>query len=146
MKKRLIMMAVGVGLSSFAFTQDVPANVMSTFKSKFPTATEVHWDKENETEWEAEFEFNGMDYTANFSSDGIWKETEHELTANELPATVKQTLTTEFSGYTIKEVEMVETPTFTGYEVEIKKGSVTLEVLIDNSGKVIKKKVESKVD
>ncbi len=77
----------------------VPNNVNAAFMKKFPNAKKVSWDKENDTEWEAEFKMNGQEYSANFSSAGIWMETEHEIKKADIPAAVKKTLDTEFAGY-----------------------------------------------
>jgi len=142
----MTMITLLAGFTQMTYAQDTPSKVTDAFNSKFPNAKSIRWDKENETEWEAEFTINGVEYSANFSKDGAWKETEHEVKIDELPAEVISTLKTQFAGYEIKEVEMVETPTFTGYEVELKKGKETLEVLMDKAGKVIKKKVEMEED
>ena len=121
--------------------QSAPTKVNNAFKAKFPNAKYVEWEKEKETEWEAEFKLNGVEYSANFLNDGTWKETEHEIKVSELPNSVRNTLSTEFSGYEIEGAEMTETPEFSGYEVEIEKGEETIEVVLDKSGKIIKKKV-----
>lgn len=143
MKKTITMMTLLVGATLMSCAQSTPAKVTEAFKSKFPNAKSVEWEKENDTEWEAEFKLNGIEYSANFGTDGTWKETEHEIKVNELPESVKNTLANEFSEYEIEEAEMVETPDFNGYEVEIEKGEETMEVVFDKSGKVIKKKIEN---
>ena len=135
-------MTLLVGATVVSCAQSTPAKVTEAFKAKFPNAKSVEWEKENDTEWEAEFKLNGVEYSANFSTDGMWKETEHEIKVNELPEGVKNTLAKEFSEYEIEEAEMIEIPEFSGYEVEIEKGEETMEVVLDNNGKVIKKKVE----
>lgn len=143
MKKTITMMTLLVGTTLMSCAQSTPAKVTEAFKAKFPNAKSVEWEIENDTEWEAEFKLNGIEYSANFGTDGTWKETEHEIKVNELPESVKNTLAKEFSEYEIEEAEMVETPDFNGYEVEIEKGEETMEVVFDKSGKVIKKKIEN---
>ena len=49
---------------------------------------------------------NGQEYSANFSSDEIWMETEHEINKKDIPAAVKQTLDSKFNGYDIEEAEI----------------------------------------
>ena len=146
MKKTITMMTLLVGATLMSCAQSTPAKVIEAFKAKFPNAKSVEWEKENDTEWEAEFKLNGVEYSANFGTDGTWKETEHEIKTKDLPQAVKNTLDTEFKGYEIEDAEMVETPSFNGYEVEIEKGEETMEVVLDKSGKVIKKKVEEEED
>ena len=136
------MVSLLASLAVMSFAQTAPTKVQDAFKAKFPTAKSVKWEQENDSVWEAEFKVEGVEYSANFSNDGVWKETEHEIKSKDLPQAVKNALATEFAGYEIEEVEMVESPDFTGYEVEIEKGEVTMEVLIDKSGNVIKKKVK----
>lgn len=142
MKKTITMLTLLVGTTLMSCAQSTPAKVTEAFKTKFPNAKSVKWEKENDTEWEAEFKLNGVDYSANFGTDGTWKETEHKIKSKDLPQAVKNTLATEFTGYEIEDAEMVETPSFNGYEVEIEKGEETMEVVLDKSGKVIKKKIE----
>ena len=146
MKKTITMMTLLVGATVVSCAQSTPAKVTEAFKAKFPNAKSVEWEKENDAEWEAEFKLNGVEYSANFSTDGMWKETEHEIKVSELPQSVTSTLSKEFSGFEIEEVEMIETPEFSGYEVEIEKGEETMEVVLNNTGKVIEKKVEEDED
>jgi len=64
--------------------QSVPEKVKSAFAGKFPNASSVKWDKENDEEWEAEFKMDGKEYSANFTVDGNWKETEYEIKKSEI--------------------------------------------------------------
>ena len=140
----LVMLVLTATLQSFA--QDAPTKVKDAFNKKFPQAKSVHWDKENATEWEAEFKMEGKEYSANFGTDGTWKETEYEISEKELPTSVKNTLSKDFKGYDIEGAEVTETPKFKAYEVELEKGETTIEVVIDEHGKVLKKKVEKDDD
>lgn len=119
--------------------QDVPQKVKENFSKKFPNAQKIRWDKEKENEWEAEFKMNGKGYSANFTNDGVWKETESEIKPSELPEPVKKTLEKEFAGYKIEESEISETPEGSFYELEIEKGKTELEVALAKDGKVVKK-------
>jgi hypothetical protein len=141
--KKSIMMPLLLGFGVMSCAQSTPSAVKSTFAKKFPNAKSVEWEKENDSEWEAEFKINEVEYSANFSNDGTWKETEHEIKESELPNAVKNTLDNQFGDYKVEEVELIETPEFSGYEIELEKGEETIELVIDNSGKVLKKKVET---
>jgi hypothetical protein len=140
--KKSIMMPLLLGFVVMSCAQSTPSAVKSTFAKKFPNAKSVEWEKENDSEWEAEFKINEVEYSANFSNDGTWKETEHEIKESELPNAVKNTLDNQFGDYKVEEVELIETPEFSGYEIELEKGEETIELAIDNSGKVLKKKVK----
>lgn len=147
MKTITIIMAMAFGMLSFAAgTENAPEKVQNAFKEKFPTATNVKWEKENDKEWEAEFKIAGKAYSANFSAEGTWMETEYEIAVKDLPANVKAILNDQFKDYEIEEAERVETPTFKGYEVEIEKGEITMEVMLDDAGKVLKKKMNEHDD
>jgi len=162
MKKLIVMLSIFVGSSLMASAQKtattakstpvkeqksqskthaVPEKVQEAFKLKFPTATSVKWEKENETEWEAEFKLDEKEYSTNFLSDGTWIETEQEITSSDLPKAVQQTLSKDFAGFKVEEVETTEKPNFKGYEVELKKGKEKMEVVFDANGKVISTKV-----
>ncbi len=133
------------GFNSFGQkSKQVPDAVKSAFTQKFPNTTKVKWDKENEKIWEAEFQFNGKETSANFDNNGLWLETEYEIALKDIPVAVKTTLDKDFLGYKIKESEISETASGKLYEFEIKKGKEKLEVGIDINGVVIKKEVEKK--
>lgn len=137
---------VAISINACAQKPNVPENVNKAFTQKFPDAKSVKWDKENKTEWEAEFKLNGEEYSANFTNDGVWKETEHEIEKSAIPANVKQTLDTEFAGYKIEESEISETAEGSVYEFELVKAKVKMEVAISPDGKVVKKEVKTKKD
>ena len=118
MRNLMILMVL---VSTMAFTacgqkENVPAIVKTAFDQKFPNATKVSWDKENATEWEAEFNMDGKEYSANFDANGNWKETEYEISKSDIPTAVKSTLDKDFDGYNIEEAEMSETSDGTVYE------------------------------
>jgi len=108
--------------------------------TNFTSAIEIQWEKENATEYEAEFKLNNKSYSANFAADGTWKETEYKIKSTELPSDVKSTITKEYVGYTISKAEVVESPSGSFYEVRLTKEDLKVELVIDKSGKIIKKK------
>ena len=75
MKKVILSTAFLLGTLVLSYGQKsnsmkVPDAVQSAFKTKFPEATKVEWEKESTNEWEAEFKWNGNEYSANFNSAG----------------------------------------------------------------------------
>ena len=148
MRNLMIVLTI---VSTFAFTacgqkENVPAKVKSAFTQKFPTAKKAKWDKENAIEWEVEFKMNGKEYSANFTSDGVWKETEYEIENSDIPTAVKHTLDKEFSGYGLEEAEISETPEGIVYEFDLEKNDNDLEVAISPNGTVVKKEVKEEND
>ena len=116
-----------------------PDPVSDAFDKKFPEAKSVSWEKESNTEWEAEFKIDGISYSANFDLEGNWKETEHKVDINAIPEVVKKSLDQEYSYYKIEESEISETPTGTFYEFKILSEKSRTEVSISSEGKIIKK-------
>ncbi|MDD3624004.1 MAG: PepSY-like domain-containing protein [Proteiniphilum sp.] len=144
--KTLKLMVVLFAVASFtacAQKNTAPEKVLNAFTQKFPTAQKVKWDKENETEWEAEFKLMGEEYSANFTADGQWLETEYEIEKADIPANVKQTLDNEFAGYKIEEAEISETAKGKVYEFALEKGKTEMEVAISPDGQVVKKEVKA---
>ena len=141
--KKSIFTVAALAFGLFACAQTPPAQVNNSFNKKFAGATKVKWDKENDTEWEAEFKLKGKAYSANFSNEGKWMETEHEIKKSAIPANVKQTLDSEFAGYDVEEAEISETAEGTVYEFELEQGETEMEVAISPEGKVVKKEMKT---
>lgn len=146
--KLIVVAFMAISINACAQKVNVSEKVKTAFEQKFPNAQKVKWDKENETEWEAEFKLNGEEYSANFSTDGVWMETEHEIGKSAIPANVKQTLDTEFAGCEIEEAEISETAEGIVYEFKLEKDEQEMEVAISPDGTVKKKemKVEEEED
>lgn len=123
---------------------EVPKAVADAFAQKFPDISKVKWDKENDTEWEAEFKLNSVEYSAIFENNGTWKETEHEINMSEIPEAVTAVLTIDYADYKVKESEISETSEGMVYEFEIKNGKTEMEIAIDKSGRVTKKEEKHK--
>jgi len=127
-------------------SKDVPANVKTAFSQRFPEASEVKWDKEDDEEWEAEFKMNGKKYSANLDNTGAWMETEYEISSDEISEVVKTTIEKEFAGYKIEESIISETADGKAYEFELKKERDKIETTIDMNGKIVKKEQLKKED
>ncbi|SRX52407.1 PepSY-like domain-containing protein [Aequorivita sp. CIP111184] len=136
--KNIFFFALAVILASAAgcAQKKVPIEVDSAFKIKFSNATNISWDKENDHEYEAEFQICGAKYSANFSDAGKWLETEHVITYNELPQAVKQNFIATHKDTKVKGVAKIETSIgSTNYEIEIKQLFGTKELFYDINGK-----------
>jgi len=116
-----------------------PENVKKEFSQKFADARSVKWVSEEANEWEAEFSMNGRKMSACFDTSAVWIDTETEISEKELPAAVLNTLKAEFAEYSKGLIEIYEDPEIKGFELGLKKGDTSVEVIFDNAGKVIKK-------
>lgn len=150
--KNLMLIAVllfAFGIQSCAQKSDpkkVPEQVLSAFKAKFPDVEKAKWERENDTEWEAEFKMDGIEYSASFTTKGRWKETENEIKKSEIPANISTILDQNFTDYDIEEAEMGEGPSGKFYEFEIETDHDEFEVMIDSQGKLTKQKDEDYKD
>ena len=136
MKKNILTTLVILSSIASGFAQGkTPAAATTTFSKLFPDATNVKWGKENDHNYEAEFKWKGVSYSANFSDKGEWLETESPFTFIELPEKVQQAYNTAHKGATVKEVAKIETSKQgTIYEVEMKQGMKTVELFYKSDG------------
>lgn len=145
----ITVLLVAFSMQSYAQKSDsknVPEKVLSAFNAKFPDAKKVEWEMESDSEWEAEFKWNGKEYSANFSTDGEWRETEYEIKESEIPSNIRVILDQNFSDYEIEDPEISETSTGKSYEMEIEAGEEEYEVTIDTKGNLTKKKESEEKD
>lgn len=138
---------------------DPQADMTSDFSTRFPNSSEVVWYRYDPdarvevypTDWnfnmdasdyEVKFKMDGTDYTAYYDN-GKWVRTE-SMTMNtnisKLPANINDLLKTQYSGYTIKDVETEQSSTRTVYEIELAKGNEKCKVHYTAEGAIIKKK------
>jgi len=140
--KNLILFIAALTVISFTScgqkSKDVPAEVKAAFAEKFPQATKVKWDKENATEWEAEFMMKEVEYSANFNLSGTWMETEYVIGSDDLPSAVIETLAADYANYKLGVAEVTETPETKVFELLLKNGMKKIELNIDINGKVLK--------
>ena len=122
---------------SLTALQEAPKLVTEAFSHKFPTAKNVKWSQEKNQEWEAKFKMDKTEYSANFLENGMWKETEHSIEINKVPAEMQANLNKSYPGYSIEEAEISETKETVVYEFEMKKGKSKIEVAINMDGKII---------
>jgi hypothetical protein len=134
-----VAMVLSCAFASCFAQSKTPTAVTTAFNQKFPNATLVKWDKENAHEYEASFEWKGVNYSANFSDAGEWLETESPTSFNQLPEKVQASFNASHKGVTVKAASKIETSKgTTKYEVEIKEGIKTVEFFYTTDGTEIK--------
>ena len=135
MKNILIVLLAVIGTSLSASCQlKITEAAKKAFSSMFPTATNVKWENENATEYEANFKLNNVAVSANFKHDGTWVETETTINTKELPAAVTNAINTKYPGVTYTRAEKIEKPG----------GKILYETVINIKGK--KKEIEINPD
>jgi Putative beta-lactamase-inhibitor-like, PepSY-like len=135
-----IAFLVSITLLSFQLCAQVPALVEQAFTKKFSSATQVKWERESDTEYEANFKLDDVHYSANFSSDGKWLETESPCTYEELPADVLSAFEITFPGKSPRHVYMIQTSELKIlWELEILDGLHRRDLLYYPDGKLYQK-------
>jgi hypothetical protein len=113
-----------------------PEDVSDAFQKKFPAAEKVIWQQEEENEWEAEFMMGEKKMSACFDNSGNWFETETEVSVNELPSSVVDSIHVKYVGFEIEEASGIEKIDFEGFEIKIVKGEEELELMIGEDGTI----------
>lgn len=143
--KKLLFTSVLSLIITFSFAQklvekDVPDNVKNAFKSKFPDAVNVEWEKDS-ADTEAAFLSNEMKTEAKFDVNGNWKETEWEMPTEFVPDTIAGYITKNYKDFKIKEFSMTDSPSGKSYIVEVQKKKEAYELFFAIAGDFQKKVV-----
>jgi hypothetical protein len=62
--------AMLIAVSCSETKSKTPDNLKKALTERFPGVTDAKWEKENDTEWEAEFNLDGVEYSVSFKPDG----------------------------------------------------------------------------
>lgn len=117
----------------------VPANVLKTFQTQHPNATDVEWEKDEEY-YEVEFETATGEHEMLIEKTGLVIMHKGEISPDLLPAKVKDFLNKNYANREIDEVEIMTKDGKTYYEVELDGKVFDDELLISESGELIKSK------
>lgn len=116
----IVLFATATVSAQDLMTSQVPTNLNTNFQKAYPNATDVEWEMEGEN-YKVEFDMGKMDNEIWYSIDGNTIKTEMEITENDLPSAVKNTVQSKYPDYKIDEVEMTEENGKKTYEVELEK-------------------------
>jgi uncharacterized membrane protein YkoI len=108
---------------------------------------EIEKEKENGIiVYEAEIIKDGKEIEIKVDMDGNILEVEKEISIDEAPEKVANTIKDYADGGKIKEIEMEEKNGITVYEAEIIKDGKEIEIKVDSDGKILKEEVEDDDD
>lgn len=140
----------------------VPATVQTSFSARYPAATNVRWSNYTNsyvpvdwdlTDWQVltpqdyavTYDMDGNEYYSWYDSNGNWIGSSYAvINYNGLPAAVNNTLTTQYSGYTISNVRNVYWKDRSAYQVEMVNGDTRVKMLVDANGTILKQKTKMK--
>src|SRR4051794_13638353 len=104
--KTLITFALATCIGFSGYTQKiqekaVPEAVVKAFKTKYPSAKEVKWEKE-QANFEAEFEMKEVSMSAVFNPSGDFIEVESQMDKKMLPKSILESIAKDYPGYKIE--------------------------------------------
>jgi len=128
------------------FSKILPAKVLESFKKTFPTAVINNAGEEKE-KGVTYYEVESVDGTVRrdiiFQADGKIVEIEEKISTGDLPVKVKDSLNSKYPRWEIAAAEKLTKDNKESFEVLLKKGKETKEVVLDKDGTVLKKESKS---
>ncbi|HDZ03921.1 hypothetical protein LCGC14_0199050 [marine sediment metagenome] len=119
----------------------VPRSVQIKFLELEPSALKINWTIDDEI-YQVDCLINSKKSTSYFDKSGNWLETESEIDSEELPEAILKTLRTKMGEYSIVDIELVKTKeNQVLYEVDLKKENKFYDILFNESGKILRKKI-----
>lgn len=145
MKTIRIFFATMLISSTYILPAQISNLAVEAFESKYPGAEAVEWEEE-EGGYEVEFEWEGQEMEAEFDTEGNWLATEWEMDTEDLPEATLRSITINYKGFEIEEVEGMESAALGKhiYSVELEKDDTELEILINSDGEILRKKYYKK--
>lgn len=139
----VIVLGVNTSSAQKMKEADVPKEVVSGFHSNFKDAKAKEWEKEDAI-YEAEFDWNKVETSATFSSEGKLLTTEHEIKVTDLPKNVADYVAKNYAGYKITEASKIEDAATkkVSYEAEIQKGKEEMDLMFDADGHFLSKEAQ----
>ncbi|MEI6816643.1 MAG: PepSY-like domain-containing protein [Bacteroidota bacterium] len=133
----ILVMAVTIVLSANAQkmnAKDVPTAVTTSFAKNFPTVKDPKWVKEDGN-YEANFDFNKAETSAEFDASGTLLETETEISVSALPQPALDYAKKTYPDNKIKEASRIkDAKGIISYEAEMK----GMDLVFDEKGKMLK--------
>lgn len=123
--------------------KDVPAAVMSAFKTAYPNATIRGYAREKEN-GKVFYEIESREGTTTrdvlYNPDGAVAEIEESLAATDLPAEVQQAMKEKYPKAVITKAERTTAGNKVSYEIVARHGKKRVTIEFDSSGKVLTNK------
>lgn len=132
----LSLMAISANAQDLLPTE-VPQQIRTNFQNSYQNATDVEWEKDLEY-YKVEFEVSRDDYEIWYSANAKVLKTEKEISARNLPAIVSKNIKTNYSGYSIDDVEEVTEGNNTTYYVEVEKWNDEIDLVYSANGKLLR--------
>ena len=133
----LLFLGTGTIFAQDLTESQVPAVVVTHFKTKFPKAKDVEWEKKGD-QYSVDFEIGwGTDYEAWYTSSGKLINYKMEVSETNLPQEVKDAVHSNYPGFRINDVKKYVENGIETYHIEIEKGKDERKVILSKDGKLI---------
>lgn len=119
-------------------TVQVPAEVAASLKKLYPEAEGLEWTQKKE-KYKAEFKIAKTKHEIWLDKAGAVTKHQYEIKKAELPQAVLETISKQFSSYTIHDCERTDDKGASTYKVELKSEAGKKKVNFGSDGKVIVK-------
>ncbi len=143
MKKSILFLSFVILCSMIGFSQGktIPEVVTSNFNKQYPKASDIEWTIVDYN-YEVEFQHNGLEMEILYDEKGTTLETEVELSEEQLPAIIYNYVNEKYAGYAIDELIKIMKGKTTFYEVQLENKKETVELLFNESGKLLEEEIE----
>jgi len=117
-------------------SHQVPSVVINAFKSKFPKASDVDWER-GKAHFEVEFEIDRLDHEVWLDREGTILRHQQEVKVRSLPEKIKTSVRDLYPRYRIIEADKLQTEKVTAYKLELISFTKKTEIIVDEKGKVL---------
>ncbi|MCC8360406.1 hypothetical protein [Salinimicrobium sediminilitoris] len=114
---------------------EVPSVVLNEFWTQYPDGTDPEFNSIGE-DYEVDFEINGNDYSALFSTSGNILKEKKEITWNKLPIEVQEALQKNYGQKKIEDPEWVRQGEDIYYQAEVKRFFLDEDIVLDAAGRL----------
>lgn len=144
MKKQIFIIGV-LAIFSATYAQDlpqssVPSVIVNQFNRHFPKATDVDWEMKDNL-YNVEFETGwNVDHEVWYNAKGEVIKHKEDIAESKLPKAVKNSIQSQFKGYTIDDLEQISEQGKVVYKMEL--NSLLKQdwnVVIDAKGTILNK-------
>ena len=115
---------------------EVPSIVSNALKSKFPKTSDLEWELRNDV-YKAEFEIGNIEHDVWIDKSGKITEHKEEIQKADLPQSITDKLTSEFTNYNIDDVSRIEKNGTVAYEIDLDGAGDDRTVTYNADGQVI---------
>ena len=125
--------------------QDVPKNIRDAFQKDYPQVKTIGYSKEivdGTVFYEIESTEADIHRDVTYAADGSLVSVEETLPFEEMPEAVRATISSEYPKATIGRCEKVTKSSTTEYEILVSLGKIKHELVLDETGTIVKKEVK----